>query len=254
MAAEVIAISNQKGGVAKTTTTYSLGACLAESGYRTLVVDLDSQANLTLAAGLDPHGLQHTIVDLFDGKQNGAYRKKTLLPDLHILPADLRLSRVERSLYEKGSYEETLVRMLQPWMDDYHFILLDCPPSFGAMTIIGLIAADRVLIPVQSEYYAVQGLARLLKIAEFIKSRTGKDVSYHVLVTMLDTRNRIHRVVLEKLQGNFPDLLLDTRINIDTNLRECSATGEPIILYDPDTRASREYRALAQELIQEVMP
>mgnify|MGYP006277498075 FL=1 len=253
MAAEVIAISNQKGGVAKTTTTFSLGASLAEMGYRTLVVDLDSQANLTLAAGLDPHGLEHTIVDLFDGVQNGAFRKKTLLSNLHILPADLRLSRVERSLYEKGSYEETLVRMLQPWMDYYHFILLDCPPSFGAMTIIALIAADHVLIPVQSEYYAARGLTRLLQIAEFIKTRTGKDVSYHVLVTMLDTRNRIHRIVLEKLQTNFPDLLLDTKINVDTNLRECPATGEPIILYEPNTRASQEYRALAQELTREVM-
>ena len=253
MAANVIAISNQKGGVAKTTTTMSLGAGLAEMGHRTLVVDLDSQANLTLAAGLNPDGLDHTIVDLFDGVQNGAFRQKTILPELHILPADLRLSRVERALYEKGSYEQTLLRLLKPWLNEYQFILLDCPPSFGAMTIIALIAADHVLIPVQSEYYAAQGLTRLLRIADFIQSRTGKEVSYHVLVTMLDTRNRIHRLVLEKLQHNFPDILLKTKINIDTNLRECPAAGEPIILYEPNTRASREYRALAQEIAREVM-
>ena len=252
MAAEIIAVSNQKGGVAKTTTTMSLGACLVELGHRTLIVDLDSQANLTLAAGMDPSHLEHTIVDLFDGRKNGAYRRKTVLDGLHLLPADLRLSRVERALYEKGSYEETLLRLLQPWMDQYEYILLDCPPSFGAMTIIALIAADRVLIPVQPEYYAARGLSRLMRIAKFIKSRTGKKVHYHVLVTMLDTRNRIHRLVLDKLSSNFPDTMMETKINIDTNLRECPAPGEPIILYDSNTRASQEYRALARELIAEV--
>lgn len=254
MPAEVIAVSNQKGGVAKTTTTMSLGACLVELGYQTLIVDLDSQANLTLAAGMDPTALEHTIVDLFDGKQNGAYRRKTIQEGLHILPADLRLSRVERKLYEKGSYEETLRVMLQPWLDTYDFILLDCPPSFGAMTIIALMAADRILIPVQCEYLAARGLSRLLQIADFIQSRTGQKVDYHILVTMLDTRNRIHRIVLEKLEQNYSDMLLETRVHIDTNLRECPAPGEPIIIYDPDTRASQEYRALAKELIQEVKP
>jgi len=252
MTAEVIAISNQKGGVAKTTTTMSLGACLAEAGCRTLIVDLDSQANLTLAAGLDPNTINDTIVDLFDGKSNGTTRKKTVMENLHILPGDLRLSRVERALYEKGSYEETLRNILRPWIDQYDFILLDCPPSFGAMTIIALIAADRVLIPVQPEYYAAQGLTRLLKIARFIKERTGRDVSYHVLVTMLDVRNRIHVLVLDKLREHYSEIMLDTLINVDTNLRECPAPGEPIIIYEPKSRASQEYRDLAREIIQKV--
>jgi chromosome partitioning protein len=252
MTAKIIAISNQKGGVAKTTTTMSLGAGLAELGYPTLVVDLDAQANLTMAAGLDPNQLDHTIVELFDGVQNGAIRRKTAVEDLHILPADLRISRVERALYAKGSYEETLLKMLKPWLGDYEFIILDCPPSFGAMTIIALIAADHVLVPVQSEFYAAKGLTRLLKIADFIKTRTGKEVSYHVLVTMLDRRNRIHQIVLDKLEASFPDLVLETKINIDTNLRECPAAGEPIMLYEPNTRAAREYRALAKEMAREV--
>lgn len=252
MKAEVIAISNQKGGVAKTTTTMSLGACLAEAGYRILIVDLDSQANLTLAAGLDPNSIKDTIVDLFDGNSNGSTRKKTIMDRLHILPGDLRLTRVERALYEKGSYEETLREILQPWLDQYDYVLLDCPPSFGAMTINALIAANRVLIPVQCEYFAAQGLTRLLKIARFIKSRTGRNVSYHVLVTMQDTRNRIHRLVLEKLKKHYADIMLKTIINVDTNLRECPAPGEPIIIYEPKSRASQEYRDLAREIIQEV--
>ena len=250
---QIIAISNQKGGVAKTTTCSSLGACLAEQGQRALIVDLDSQAHLTMAAGLDPDELENTLADLLEsfGTSRSLVGKEvirpTLIEGLDILPADLRLASVERFLYEQDDYEMILAQILAQWQTEYDYLLLDCPPSLSAITLMALTAAQRVLIPVQCEYYAVRGLSRLLDIVAEVQERTNPDLTYHLLATLYDQRNRICRSVLDQLRVNFPDWLLDTVIGVDTRMRECPAAGEPIILYAPHTRASQQYRQLAHE-------
>jgi chromosome partitioning protein len=249
---QVIAISNHKGGVAKTTTCLSLGACLAELGQRTLVVDLDSQAHLTLAAGLDSEGLEWTLSDLLDsGAAPPPAREKaiqpTLMERLDILPADLRLASIERLMYEQDGYEMILAQILAPWQAEYDYLLLDCPPSLGALTLMALTAAQCVLIPIQCEYYAAWGLSRLLDIVEIVQERTNPALTCYLLATLYDQRNRICRSVLEQLRNNFPDRMLETVIGVDTRLRECPAVGEPIILYAPHTRASQQYRQLARE-------
>ena len=249
---QIIAISNQKGGVAKTTTCLSLGACLAELGHRTLVVDLDSQANLTLAAGVDSDDLEWTLADLlYSFDEAPPAREETIQPTLmeglDILPADLRLASIERFMYEQDSYETILAQTLAPWQAEYDYILLDCPPSLGALTIMALTAAQMVLVPVQCEYYAARGLSRLLDIVAAVQERTNPHLTCHLVATLYDKRNRICRSVLEQLRDNFPDIMLDTVIGVDTRLRESPAVGEPIILYAPRTRASQQYRQLARE-------
>ncbi len=250
---QIVAISNQKGGVAKTATCLSLGACLAEMGQQTLVVDLDSQAHLTISAGLDPDELEWTLADLLDSFDtesppvNGEAIQPTPVEGLDILPADLRLASVERFLYDQNGYETLLAQTLAVWQVEYDYLLLDCPPSLSAITLMALTAAQKVLIPVQCEYCAARGLNRMLDIVAEVRERTNPDLTCHLVATLYDRRNRICQGVLEQLQGNFSERLLDTVIGVDTRLRECPAAGEPIIIYAPRTRASQQYRQLARE-------
>jgi chromosome partitioning protein len=248
----IVAISNNKGGVAKTTTCLSLGACLAASGYRTLVVDLDPQADLTLAAGLDAETLAWSVVDLLRPAQAetlGPHQVilETGVDGLDVLPSDPRLASVERFLYEQAGYETTLARIFESMDSVYTYILLDCPPSLGGLTLMALTAARWVVIPVQCEYYAARRLLRLLDVVEAVRTRTNPDLSCYLLATMYDQRTRIGQGVLEQLKLRFPGRLLDTVIGVDTRLRECPAAGEPITVYAPRTRASRQYRRLARE-------
>lgn len=251
---KILAISNQKGGVAKTTTCMSLGAGLAELQQRVLIVDLDSQANLTLAAGLDDHELPWSVVDLFnpgDGEAAEAQANAifpTSVDGLDILPADLRLAALERYLYDEPGYEYLLDKILSQWQNTYDYILLDCPPSLGAITLMALTAAQMVLVPVQCEYYAARGLSRLLDIVSEVQKRTNPGLKYHLLATLYDRRNNICRTVLEQLQTHFSTAIFETVIGVDTRLRESPATGEPVLVYAPRTRAATQYRQLAQEI------
>jgi len=252
--ARIIAISNQKGGVAKTTTCLSFGACLAERGKRTLIVDLDSQANLTIAAGLDADALEITIVDLFFKQANAVSIQAVIQPTaaagMDIIPGDVRLAGSERLLYEQDGYEFLLKGILADYAQGYEFILLDCPPSLGAITLMALTAADEVLIPVQCEYYAAHGLGQLLNIVNAVQERTNIELEAYVLGTMYDKRNRICHMVLEQLQESFPEKMIKTVIGVDTRLRETPVVGEPITMYAPKSRASQQYRELAEEYLQ----
>jgi chromosome partitioning protein len=261
--AKVIAVSNQKGGVGKTTTCFSLGASLVELGYRVLVIDLDPQANLTLAAGLDYDELDKTLVDSLDGGADGVGSNlpgedKTVKPiatsleNLDILPSDPRLARVERDLYERPDYETHLAEVIRPMLSLYDYIIFDCPPTLSSLTLVALYAADEVLIPVQCEYYAAKGLDLLLTIIATMEKRRDKTIPWHLVVTLYDPRNKIHRTVYEQLKYNFSEHLLETFIRMDTKLRECPIVGEPITVYAPKTRASKQYRQLAQEVDQRV--
>jgi len=255
--ANVIAISNQKGGVGKTTTCYNLGACLVELNQRVLVIDLDPQSNLTLAAGLDYDEVEKTLVDLLDHSGPGKFNPKdvvrhTSVPGLDILPADPRLARVERSLYEQPDYETALARAIEPLKKHYDSIILDCPPTLSSLTLVAFYAADEVLIPVQCEYYAAKGLDLLLTIISTMEKRRNRTIPWYLVVTLFDPRNKVHRTVYEQINQNFSEHLLKTFIRMDTKLRECPIVGEPITVYAPTTRASEQYRLLAQEFDQRV--
>jgi chromosome partitioning protein len=249
----IIAVSNNKGGVAKTTTCFSLGACLAELGHRTLVVDLDPQADLTMAAGLNADALTWSVADWLASDAptaqgtSGVYL--TAMDKLYILPSNPHLASVERMLYERPHYREILKQKLARWNSVYDYILLDCPPALGGLVFMAYTAAQSVIIPVQCEYYAARRLTRLLDMVELVRKRTNPSLISYLLPTMYDQRTRISRKVLAQLQANFSEQLLDTVIGVDTRLRECPAVGEPIVIYAPRTRASEQYRQLAQELM-----
>lgn len=257
---KTIAISNQKGGVAKTTTCISLGACLAELGYRTLLVDLDPQASLTVGVGFHEDDTETTITDLLETHLNpkpldkANLIKKTSYPGLDVIQSDARLWTVERLLNEQMNYESILANKLDEFIQEYDFALLDCSPSLGPLTIMALTAADHVIIPVQTEYLAAFGLMRLLEIIDAIHEHTNPELTYNLLAVLYDQRTAICREVLQRLRTNFEDHIYDTVIGIDTRLRECVVNGEPIIQYDPKTRASRQYRQLVEEFLQKSNP
>lgn len=261
----ILAVSNQKGGVAKTTSCFSLGACLAERGWRTLVVDFDPQGHLSLAAGYDPDELESSVVDLLLADSPSPDPQTmilpTAMPNLDVLPADLRLATVEQSLIGKEGYEYALAQGLrnlippqrgedQATKPTYEAVLIDCPPSLGMLTILALTAARWALIPVQCEYFASRGLLRLLDVIEAVRQHTNPSLDYFIFATLFDVRNAISRRVLEELQEHFAGHLLQTVIRLDTRLRESAMAGEAVIQYAPRTRASQEYRALAQELVE----
>jgi chromosome partitioning protein len=250
----VVAISNQKGGVAKTTTCISLGACLTERGNRTLLVDLDPQANLSLSLGQHDDAPGETISDALETALNPRKLKwdelirKTSVEDLDVVPSDARLWTVERLISEKRGYEHELKLILNRWQEKYDYILIDCAPSLGPLIVMALTASDRVIIPIQTEFLAAVGLVRLIETVDAIKEHTNPTLDFNLLAVMYDQRNSICREVLNKLQENFSAKLFSSVIGVDTRLKECVATGQPITQYDPKTRATQQYGMLAGEL------
>ncbi|PKO12850.1 MAG: sporulation initiation inhibitor Soj [Chloroflexi bacterium HGW-Chloroflexi-10] len=251
---KILAISNQKGGVAKTTSCFSIAAGLAEIGQQVLMVDLDPQANLTTACGLDPDELEWTLMDVLvpdDTEPAPAIMQiiqPTKMAGLSILPADMRLASLERLMVSQDDYELSLKRELS-LLNHYDSVVIDCPPSMGALTLMGLSAAQTALIPVQCEYFASRGLMQLLDIIEIVRSQTNPTLDYYIFASMYDQRNLISRQVLESLQEHFQEHIFDTVIRIDTRLRESVMVGEPIQMYAPRTRSAEEYRQLTQEII-----
>jgi len=249
--ATTIAIGNQKGGVAKTTTCLSLGACLAEMGQNVLLVDLDPQANLTLSVGLRPRELHRTVSDAFLGGASlvSVSRESTAF-GLDVVPANQELGVLDKALYGRPRYEFHLKNGLDAMGDDcYDTVLIDCPPSFGTLTLNALTAADLLIVPVQCEYYAAHALGQIMRLVRLVRERTNPQLIARVLVTMYDRRNKICQVILEQMQRGLRSVLFETIIGVDTKLRESPAFGQPITLYAPRTRGAQQYRALAKELI-----
>jgi chromosome partitioning protein len=246
-----IAVSSQKGGVAKTTTVLSLGACLAEMGQLVLLVDLDPQTNLTISMGLSPKELRYTVGEALLGNASlvSVSREGTTF-GLDIVPAGPELAVLEKVLYKRPGYEFRLKQGLEA-MDDslYDIVLIDCPPTFGTLTLNALTAADLLIIPTQCEYYAVHALRRTIEIVEMVRRKTNPHLTYRILVTLYDRRNRICQVIRNRLQQGLDGVLFDTAIEVDTKLRESPVFGEPITHYAPETRGAQQYRALAKELM-----
>ena len=252
---KILAISNQKGGVAKTTSCISIAAAMAEDGRNVLMVDFDPQGNLTTACGYDPDELDWTIVDLLFGEDDEdeplppaeEIVLESVMEGLDLMPADMRLAALERKMYDQNGYESKLKDLLMSF-EDYEVILIDCPPSMGALTLMGLSAADLALVPVQCEYFGSKGLIQLFVIVEVVQNQTNPGLVFRIFASMYDQRNLVSRQVLASLQGHFEENMFETIIRVDTRLRESAMAGEPVQIYAPKTRSANEYRALAQEI------
>jgi chromosome partitioning protein len=246
-----IAISNQKGGVAKTTTCLSLGACLAEMGQSVLLVDLDPHANLTLSFGLKPQELRRTVGDALLGNASlVAVSRESGVFNLDLIPANHELAVVDRILSGRSGCEFQLKNRLEAVGKGlYEIVLIDCPPSLGTLTLNALTAANLLVVPVQCEYYAAHSLRQVMGMVRTVRERMNPHLTHRLLVTMYDRRNKISRVILEKMQRELSDVLLSTIIEVDARLKESPAFAKPITLYAPNTRSAQQYRALAKELM-----
>jgi chromosome partitioning protein len=251
--AYVIAVSNEKGGVAKTTSTLSLGAALAELNYRVLLVDLDPQANLSLALGLETDEMSVTSANiLLEAAPLKSAIRTTEIRNLFLVPSHFRLENAEQFLPMRNHYLTTLRDALEAAPLPYDYILFDCPPALGAITLNALAAANLLIIPTQAEYFSAYALRNMMSIIRRIRQDVNPALAYRILVTLLDRRNRTHRNIFEQLQATFGQGVFTTVIEIDTKLRESPIAGVPIIHYKPTSRGSQQYRVLAQELIEYV--
>lgn len=249
--AYVIAMSNEKGGVAKTTSTLSLGAALAELNYRILLIDLDPQSNLSLALGLEIGDASITSASiLIDGARTKAAIHKSEIQNLDIVPSSFRIENAEQFLPMRTQHLNTLRAALEAEPLPYDYILLDCPPALGAITLNALSAANLLIIPTQAEYFSAYALRNMMGTIRRIRQDVNPALAYRILVTLLDRRNRTHRNIFEQLQATFGQGVFTTVIEIDTKLRESPIAGVPITQYKPNSRGSQQYRVLAQELIE----
>jgi chromosome partitioning protein len=247
----IIAMSNEKGGVAKTTSTLSLGAALAELNYRVLLIDLDPQANLSLALGLELEEAAVTSANiLIEGTPVTAGIRKSEITNLDIVPSSFRIENAEQFLPMRTQYLATLRDALDADPLPYDYILLDCPPALGAITLNALSAANLLIIPTQAEYFSAYALRNMMGTIRRIRQDVNPGLAYRILVTLLDRRNRTHRNIFEQLQTTFGQGVFTTVIEIDTKLRESPIAGIPITQYKPTSRGSQQYRVLAQELIE----
>jgi chromosome partitioning protein len=249
--ASVMAVCHQKGGVGKTTTVLSLGACFAERGIRTLVIDLDPQANLTNNLGLEPHTARYSIAEVLTGEVTLVRAAmESGVPGLDIIPSNTAMADIGRRLYQVPDHEFLLRRALQERiLEEYALILIDCPPSIGPLTINALTAADLLILPTQCEYYSIQALKDMLELINTIRGRSNPRLTYRILVTMFDGRGKFHTIMLDQLRECFGEGLLNTVIGFDTKLREAQAAGLPVSVHSPHSRGASQYRLLAEELL-----
>lgn len=246
----IISIANEKGGVAKTTTTLSLGGAFAEMGKRVLLIDLDPQSNLSLSLGIEPEQKVSSIINLIlDNRTIMDCIKQTKVENLYLLPSNSDIRMAERLLPAKSDYHMLLRKLLVPLNNQYDYILMDCPPFLGAITLNALIAADILIIPTQSEYYSVFALRNMMALIRQVRTLGNPDLRYRLLLTMFDKRNGIHRSLAEHLRNSFSSGVLDTVIEIDTRLRESPLVGLPIVFHATKSRSALQYRFLAQEIL-----
>jgi chromosome partitioning protein len=248
--ARVIAIVNQKGGVGKSTTAVNLGASLALLGRRVLVVDIDPQGNTTTGVGVDKRAVEHDIYNvLLQQLPIAQAMRPTEVENLTIVPATLNLAGAEVELVSVLQRENRLKIALSGVLDAYDVILIDCPPSLGLLTINALTAANEVIIPVQAEYYALEGLSQLVAIVRRIKEGLNPDLTIRgVLITMFDGRTKLATEVLEEVHRYFPDRVFATQIPRNIRLSEAPSYGKPAILFDVRSRGAQAYLSLAREL------
>lgn len=246
-----ISITNQKGGVGKTTTAVNLGSCLAEKGKRTLIVDMDPQANASLGLGVDVYEQDGTMYNvLIDERSVQDTIRKTELDNLSVVPSHLDLSSADILLANAIDRPFILRRALAPVVDSYDFILIDCPPALNVLTLNSLMAASHLIIPLESKYYALAGMAKLSETVANIKAKLDHNLQLlGVLVTMFDGRTNVHKVIYDQIKNYFGPKLFNTVIRVNIALSEAEIAHKPIILHAPATHGAEDYRSLAEEVL-----
>lgn len=249
----IIAIVNQKGGVGKTTTAINVSAAIARQGQRVLLVDIDPQGNATSGLGINLHQLEANLYHALGATDDTIIhhiKQPTKVERLHLIPAGPDLAGANVELVSTPEREFKLGQALQPLRDDYDYIFIDNPPSLGLLTVNGLVAADDVLIPVQCEYYALEGLGQLLRTIELVKSNLKPDLNIlGAILTMYDGRNKLSEAVFNELYQFFPNRIFRTVIPRSIRLAEAPSHGKDIAAYEPDGRAARAYHKLGQEIV-----
>lgn len=247
----VVAIANQKGGSAKTTTTINLGAALARAGKKVLLIDMDPQANATMGFDIKAHELKNSIYHVLVGPGGVSLDDVIIFigENLDMAPSDIGLSGAELELANEIGRETRLSHAILKMKRRYDYVLIDCPPSLGLLTFNCLVAANEVLVPVEMSFFALQGMGKLLQLVEIIHERLDHKVLFRAVATMFDRRNNISKEIFENLKENFGDKVLDTVINMNVKLKEAASKGVHIFDYDGKSKGAHDYEALARELL-----
>ncbi|WP_439951326.1 ParA family protein [Caenibacillus caldisaponilyticus] len=247
----VLSVANQKGGVGKTTTSVNLSACMAYMGKKVLLIDIDPQGNATSGVGIDKGEVDECIYNvLVEDVHPKDVIKPTDVEGLDVIPSTIQLAGAEIELVPTISREVRLARALEKIKDEYDYIIIDCPPSLGLLTINALTASDSVIIPVQCEYYALEGLSQLLNTVRLVQKHLNHDLMIEgVLLTMLDARTNLGLQVIDEVKKYFRDKVYQTIIPRNVRLSEAPSYGKPIIIYDPKSRGAEVYLELAKEVM-----